>query len=174
MLSIITHPIKTLERVANMGVYTQLAKIEALIEANTDVKSWSWTSGWIAIDRLPKPMFEALLQFGYSKKAPFFGVNCRIGDDVADEKKHDILCISFGKNHKDWTDLLYKDVDRDWRTCWDLDSKNPEENRKCVDTCYKKLQKFFMFMNIYLKKREEMVKVVNIEYDEVQSSLDDI
>ena len=36
------------------------------------------------------------------------------------------------------------------------------------------MKKFFMFMNIYLKKREEMVKVVNIEYDEIQSSLDSV
>ena len=154
-----------------MGVYSQLAKIEALIEANTDIKSWSWTCGWISIERLPKPMFEALLQFGYTKDAPFFGVNCAIGEN---KDKHDLTCISFGKEHKDWTDLLYKDVDRDWRTCWDLERDSAEKNRKYVDECYKKLQKFFMFMNIYLKKREEMVKVVNIEYDEIQSSLDSI
>lgn len=32
---------------------------------------------------------------------------------------------------------------------------------------------FFMFMNIYLKQREQMVKLINIEYDEIIESTKD-
>lgn len=41
---------------------------------------------------------------------------------------------------------------------------------EAIDCCYRNLQRYFMFMRIYLKNREQMVKLINIEWDEVIQS----
>lgn len=169
----ILHPIKSFHRICNMGVYSQLSKIETLIEANTKIKSWGWTRGWISIEQLPDKMKEAMIQMGYNKEAPLFGVGCRPKDCKEEEGKiPDVFCIA-PPSKCDWIDLIYKDVDRNWRRYVYL-TDDIEKNKKEIDVIYKELQKLFLFLNIYIKNREQLRKIVEIEYDEVKSSLDSI
>ena len=44
--------------------------------------------------------------------------------------------------------------------------------KTALDYCYRRLQEYFMFMKIYLREREQMVKLINIAYDEVIEKTD--
>lgn len=48
------------------------------------------------------------------------------------------------------------------------------EFKKQLDFCYRRLQEYFMFMKIYLREREQMVKLINIAYDEVIEKTDSL
>lgn len=153
-----------------MGLYNKLAKIEQLIEANTKISYWAWTEGWISIEQLPDKMRDCMIQFGYKKEAPLFGVHVR-SPNSDDSKIYDLIYISPGKAPAKWTDLLYKDVDRNWRYTVMLNHDNnmsPElkkENDDKIDACYDTLSKLFAFLKIYMRHREELVQLVNNEYD---------
>lgn len=141
-----------------MGLYNKLSKIEQLIEANTKISYWAWTEGWISVEQLPDKMRDCMIQFGYKKEAPLFGVHVR----------------SPGKDdNAKWTDLLYKDVDRNWRYTIMLNHNNcmsdelKKENDDKLEKCYITLSKLFAFLNIYIRHREELVQLVNIEYDQL-------
>lgn len=152
-----------------MGLYAKLAKIEQLIETNTVVNYWAWTNGSISVKALEPKMRDCMLQFGYKDDAPLFGVNCK-SPGSGNDKKYDLIYISPGQDRK-WTDLLYSDVDRNWRYTIMLNHENKmsdelkKENDAKLDKCYDTLSKLFAFLNIYIRHREELVQLVNNEYD---------
>ena len=152
-----------------MGVFKNIAKIEELIEDNVH-GSWCIYHNALQVKDLPEDYKKAMLQFGYKEDAPIFGV------DWEDEngKKCVLVCIGYGKevDSKGFKNLLYRDVDRNWRFEWTLaDLKgDKDEHQKALDFCYRRLQEYFMFMKIYLREREQMVKLINIAYDEVIES----
>lgn len=168
-----THPIKSIKRSTNMGLYNKLSKIEQLIETNTKISYWAWTEGWISVEQLPDKMRDCMIQFGYKKEAPLFGVHVRSpGSDEG--KVYDLIYISPGKDdNAKWTDLLYKDVDRNWRYTImfnhnsNLTDELKKENDDKLDKCYDTLSKLFAFLNIYMRHREELVQLVNNEYDQL-------
>lgn len=169
----LSHPIKSIKRSTNMGLYNKLSKIEQLIEANTKISYWAWTEGWISVEQLPDKMRDCMIQFGYKKDAPLFGVHVR-SPGAADGKIYDLIYISPGKDdNAKWTDLFYKDVDRDWRYTIMFNHNNnmteelKNENDGKLDKCYDTLSKLFAFLNIYIRHREELVQLVNIEYDQL-------
>ena len=152
-----------------MGIFRNLAKIEELLEANIP-GCWSVYHNVLRIKDLPKDMRDAMIQFGYTDDGLIFAVD--YADEKDTNKPHILGCVSWGANQNEmengWKNLLYRDVDRDWRFTWDKeDCLNNEELLKAIDKCYRNLQKFFMFMSIYLKQRAQMIKLINIEWDEV-------
>lgn len=153
----------------NMGLYAKLAKIEQLIETNTVVNYWAWTNGTISVKALEPKMRDCMIQFGYKDDAPLFGVNCK-SPGSGNDKKYDLIYISPGQGRK-WTDLLYSDVDRNWRYTIMLNNGNTlteelqKENDAKLDACYDTLSKLFAFLKIYMRHREELVQLVNNEYD---------
>ncbi len=159
-----------------MGLYNKLSKIEQLIEANTKISYWAWTEGWISVEQLPDKMRDCMIQFGYKKEAPLFGVHVRSpGNGNDDGKVYDLIYISPGKDdNAKWTDLLYKDVDRNWRYTImfnhnsNLTDELKKENDDKLEKCYNTLSKLFAFLNIYIRHREELVQLVNIEYDQLE------
>lgn len=169
----LSHPIKSIQRRLNMGLYNKLSKIEQLIEANTKISYWAWTEGWISIEQLPPKMRDCMIQFGYKKEAPLFGVHVH-SPGSSEGKVYDLIYISPGKSSDaKWTDLLYKDVDRNWRYTEMLNHSNNltaelrKENDDKLDRCYDSLNKLFAFLNIYMRHREELVQLVNNEYDQL-------
>lgn len=158
-----------------MGVFKNLAKIEELLEANIP-GCWSVYHNVLRIKDLPKEMHDAMIQFGYTDEGLVFAVD--YVDEKDNNKSHILGCIGWGtgKNESDdgWKNLLYRDVDRNWRFVWDKkDCPDNEKLLEAVDKCYRNLQKFFMFMSIYLKQRAQMIKLINIEWDEVINSTKD-
>ena len=160
-----------------MGLYNKLSKIEQLIEANTKISYWAWTEGWISVEQLPDKMRDCMIQFGYKKDAPLFGVHvCSPGkNNGGDTTVYDLIYISPGKDdNAKWTDLLYKDVDRNWRYTvmfnhgGSLTEELKKENDDKLEKCYNTLNKLFAFLNIYIRHREELVQLVNIEYDQLE------
>lgn len=157
-----------------MGIYGQIDKIEQLLEAHGI--DTGFPSGVIPIKQLPEKYRNALLQFGYTDEGLFWGVNSSNSNGKTNVK-FTLAMINGGDSIKKWTDLLYRDVDRNW---WYHINENEytnkkdglEELRKEVDYFYKSFQKLFMFLDVYIKQREQMVKLVNIEYDNLQSSLE--
>lgn len=156
-----------------MGLYNKLSKIEQLIEANTKISYWAWIDGWISVEQLPDKMRDCMIQFGYKKEAPLFGVHVR-SPGGEDEKVYDLIYISPGKDDSAaWTDLLYKDVDRNWRYTvmlnhdTNLTEKLQQENDAKLEKCYDTLNKLFAFLNIFIRHREELVQLVKIEYDQL-------
>lgn len=164
-----------IKRTFHMGIFKNLSKIETLIEANVP-GSWQIYHNCLKVKHLPEDWQKAMIQFGYTKEAPIFGVEWY---DEEDKQNNLLAVISFGADQggdcKDFRDLLYRDVDRDWRMRWSMDEmKGSIENfQKAIDICYVRLQQYFMFMKIYLKQREQMVKQINIEYDEIIESTKD-
>lgn len=43
-----------------------------------------------------------------------------------------------------------------------------KENDGKLEKCYNTLSKLFAFLNIYIRHREELVQLVNIEYDQLE------
>lgn len=158
-----------------MDIFRNLAKIEELLEANIP-GCWSVYHNVLRVKDLPKDMRDAMIQFGYTDEGLIFAVDYVDVHDGSNGGKPRILgCVSWGKNKDEaedgWKNLLYRDVDRDWRFTWSKeDCPNDEKLLDAIDRCYRNLQKFFMFMSIYLKQRAQMVKLINIEWDEVISS----
>lgn len=159
-----------------MGLYNKLSKIEQLIETHTNIKYWAWIDGWVSIGQLPTKMKEVMIQFGYSEEAPLFGVKTKSPgkNNGGDSTIYDLIYISPGKDENaKWTDLLYKDVDRNWRYTVMLNHDNnlteklQQENDAKLEKCYDTLNKLFAFLNIYMRHREELVQLVNIEYDQL-------
>lgn len=155
-----------------MGIFRNLAKIEELLEANIP-GCWSVYHNVLRVKDLPKDMRDAMIQFGYTDEGLIFAVDYVDVHDGSNGGKPRILgCVSWGKNKDEaedgWKNLLYRDVDRDWRFTWSKeDCPNDEKLLDAIDRCYRNLQKFFMFMSIYLKQRAQMIKLINIEWDEV-------
>ncbi len=156
-----------------MGIFKNIGKIEELIEANVP-GSWVIYHNALTVKDLPEEWKKAMLQFGYSENAPIFGVDWN--DPEHTDKTYVLVCIGYGKqaDSKGFKNLLYRDVDRDWRFTWTVgDCKGDlNEFKKQLDFCYRRLQEFFMFMKIYLREREQMVKLINIAYDEVIEKTD--
>lgn len=155
-----------------MGVFKNLAKIEELLEANIP-GCWSVYHNVLRVKDLPKDMRDAMIQFGYSDEGLIFAVD--YADEKDNNKPHILGCVSWGANQNEmengWKNLLYRDVDRDWRFTWDKkDCPTNEKLVEAIDKCYRHLQRYFMFMSIYLKQRAQMVKLINIEWDEVIQS----
>lgn len=167
--------ITAIKRAFHMGIFKNLSKIEALIEANVP-GSWQIYHNCLKVKHLPEDWQRAMFQFGYTKEAPIFGVEWY---DEENNCKNLLTVISYGSSQdgdcKDFRDLLYRDVDRDWRRGWSLKEMDGsvENFQKAIDFCYVRLQQYFMFMKIYLKQREQMVKLINIEYDEIIESTKD-
>lgn len=160
-----------------MGIFNRLSKIEELLEANVPGK-FNVFHNALRVSDLPDDWQKAMLQFGYSKNALIFAVD--YSDTLSGSKERYLLsCIGWGNGHDTevdgWKNLLYRDVDRDWRYNWSLEEcKTVDKVEEAIDGCYRNLQRYFMFMRIYLKNREQMVKLINIEWDEViQSTKDD-
>lgn len=151
-----------------MGIFTRLSKIEELLEANIP-GTFNIFHNAIRVSDLPEDWQTAMIQFGYTKDALIFAVDY---NDTKSNCGHQLLsCIGWGTEQSDWTDLLYRDVDRNWRFNWNInDLKKVDEVNNVIDKCYRNLQRYFMFMRIYLKNREQMIKLIRIEWDEVIES----
>lgn len=162
------------KRKFKMGIFKNLAKIEELLEANVP-GCWSVFHNVLRVKDLPKVMRDAMIQFGYTENALIFAVDY-VDEHAGSNGKPCILgCVSWGAGKDEcedgWKNLLYRDVDRDWRFYWTKkECPNNEKLLEAIDKCYRNLQRFFMFMSIYLKQRAQMVKLINIEWDEVISS----
>ena len=160
-----------------MGIFRNLAKIEELLEANIS-GCWSVYHNVLRVKDLPKEMHDVMIQFGYTDEGLIFAVDY-VDEHAGFNGKPCILgCVSWGSGKDEyeqgWKNLLYHDVDRDWRFCWSKeDCPTNEKLLEAIDECYRILQRFFMFMSIYLKQREQMIKLINIEWDEVISSTKD-
>ena len=167
-----------IKRKFKMGIFRNLAKIEELLEANVP-GCWSVYHNVLRVKDLPKDMRDAMIQFGYTDNALIFAVDyVDEYKNISDKKPRILGCVSWGRsiNESDdgWKNLLYRDVDRDWRFYWTKDEcPNNEKLLEAIDQCYRNLQRFFMFMSIYLKQRAQMIKLINIEWDEVISSTKD-
>ena len=162
-----------IKRKFKMGIFRNLAKIEELLEANIP-GCWSVYHNVLRVKDLPKEMRDVMIKFGYTDKGLIFAVDYCDVHDGFDGKPCILGCVGWGgKDEKDegWKNLLYRDVDRDWRFTWSKeDCPTNEKLLEAIDKCYRNLQRFFMFMSIYLKQRAQMVKLINIEWDEVISS----
>lgn len=156
-----------------MGIFKNIGKIEELIEANVP-GSWVIYHNALYVKDLPEDWKKAMIQFGYSENAPIFGVDWN--DPEHTDKIYVLVCIGYGKqaDSKGFKNLLYRDVDRDWRFTWTVGECKGDLNefKKQLDFCYRMLQEYFMFMKIYLREREQMVKLINIAYDEVIEKTD--
>lgn len=152
-----------------MGIFKNIAKIEELIEANVP-GTWVIYHNALAVKDLPENYKNAMLQFGYTENAPIFGVDW----EAENGKKCVLVCIGYGKevDNKGFKNLLYRDVDRNWRFDWTITDLKGDLNeyQKALDFCYRRLQEYFMFMKIYIREREQMVKLIDIAYDEVVES----
>lgn len=157
-----------------MGIFKNIGKIEELIEANVP-GSWVIYHNALTVKDLPENWKKAMIQFGYSENAPIFGVDW---NDPDKNKIFALVCVGYGKevDNKGFKNLLYRDVDRDWRFSWTVDDCKGDLNvyKKKLDFCYRRLQEYFMFMKIYLREREQMVKLINIAYDEVIEKTDSL
>ena len=155
-----------------MGLFKNIGKIEELIEANVP-GSWCLFNNAVLVKHLPEQWKKAMIQFGYSEQAPIFGVNWY---DPKNNKKNVLTCIGYGAeiDNLGFKNLLYKDVDRDWRFRWDEEDLKNDANllKEKIDFCYRRLQEFFAFMKIYIREREQMVKLINIAYDEIIEKTD--
>lgn len=155
-----------------MGIFKNIGKIEELIEANVP-GSWIIYRNALMVKDLPDNWKKAMLQFGYSENAPIFGVDWT---DPETKKQSALVCLGYGKQADalGFKNLLYRDVDRDWRFTWTVEDCKNDLNvfKEKLDFCYRRLQEYFMFMNIYLREREQMVKLINIAYDEVIEKTD--
>lgn len=161
-----------------MGIFSRLSKIEELLEANVPGK-FNVFHNALRVSDLPDDWQKAMLQFGYTKNALIFAVDFADTLSKGSQERFLLSCIGWGNGHDTeidgWKNLLYRDVDRDWIYNWRLEEcKTVDKVEEAIDGCYRNLQRYFMFMRIYLKNREQMVKLINIEWDEViQSTKDD-
>lgn len=157
-----------------MGIYKNIGKIEELIEANVP-GSWCIYHNALTVKHLPENYKNAMLQFGYTENAPIFGLDWT---NPEDNKVSALVCIGYGKNvdKMGYKNLLYKDVDRNWKFSWTVDECKGDLGifKEKLDFCYRRLQEYFMFMKIYLREREQMVKLINIAYDEVIEKTDSL
>lgn len=158
-----------------MGIFKNIGKIEELIEANVP-GSWVIYHNALTVKDLPDNYKKAMIQFGYSENAPIFGVDWPNPDN--NNKISALVCVGYGKevDKLGFKNLLYHDVDRDWRFSWTIDECKGDLNiyKEKLDFCYRRLQEYFMFMKIYLREREQMVKLINIAYDEVIEKTDSL
>lgn len=157
-----------------MGIFKNIGKIEELIEANVP-GSWVIYHNALTVKDLPENWKKAMIQFGYTENAPIFGVDWT---NPEDNKTSALVCIGYGKevDKLGYKNLLYRDVDRNWRFSWSVDDCKGDLNvyKEKLDFCYRRLQEYFMFMKIYLREREQMVKLINIAYDEVIEKTDSL
>lgn len=157
-----------------MGIFKNIGKIEELIEANVP-GSWVIYHNALTVKDLPENYKNAMLQFGYTENAPIFGVDWTNPDD---NKVSALVCVGYGKevDKLGFKNLLYRDVDRNWRFSWTVDDCKGDLSifKEKLDFCYRRLQEYFMFMKIYLREREQMVKLINIAYDEVIEKTDSL
>jgi hypothetical protein len=158
-----------------MGIFKNIGKIEELIEANVP-GSWCIYHNALTVKDLPENYKNAMLQFGYTENAPIFGVDWTNTDE--NNKQYALVCVGYGKevDKLGYKNLLYRDVDRNWRFSWTVDDCKSDLNifKEKLDFCYRRLQEYFMFMKIYLREREQMVKLINIAYDEVIEKTDSL
>ena len=160
--------IENIKRRLHLGIYSKLGKIEELIKQYATV-DFCYMNGHVSVKHLKPEWQEALKQFGYSKDAVIFGVNYR-NNNVS----WPLCCISPGPSKNkdkevDYLKLLHEDCPGDYCWHWDDDGKIEEG----VEECYVKLQKFFMFMTIYLKQREAMERLIKIEWDGVKTQFEE-
>ena len=150
-----------LKRRLHLGVYSKLGKIEELIKQYVDV-DFAYINGHVGIMHLNPEWQEAMKQFGYSKDAVIFGVNYKNAS-----VNWPLCCISPGPSDNDkpnYLQWLHQDSPGDYCWHWDDDGKIEEG----IEECYERLQQYFMFMTIYIKQRNAMEKLIEIEWDSVQ------
>lgn len=140
-----------------MGIYSKFAKFEELLEQHIGPVNLAKP---IYICDLPEKYRIALKQMGYTDKGIFFGLMANI-----DNKFRYIIKISIDNNMESITDLLYKDVKTNWY--WSADTE--EDLNKYINNAYKSLQRWFMFLDIYIKQREQMVRLIKMEWDSVNN-----
>lgn len=159
--------LENIKRRLHLGIYSKLGKIEELIKQYVDV-NFCYLNGTVTMKHLKPEWQEALKQFGYSQDAIIFGVNFK-NSNVS----WPLCCISPGsagkKNDDDYLRLLHEDSPGDYCWHWDDDGKIEEG----IEECYVKLQKFFMFMTIYLKQRAAMERLIKIEWDGVKTQFEE-
>ena len=145
-----------------MGVYSKLGKIEKYINKYIDV-NMVYLHGEIRVHHLKDEWKEIMYSFGFNDDNIIFAVS---------QFKESLKCISpgFNKDNKpynDYIDWLHYNVKGGYYY-WEDDGHLEEH----IDECYVKLQKFFIFLEIYTKQRNTMERLIKLEWDTIDDKLE--